>query len=1081
MSTTRGGDAPETFPGQEDDRVRYRVLGPLSVRGDAGPVRLGGAKQRTTLALLLLNANRVVSEERFIDALWGDDPPSSARSQLQVRIWELRKLLGRSAIVRRPPGYLIQTEPGEVDLDVFDATAAEAEREAAAGRPRRAADLLRTALELWQGPPLGGVAEPFAAREAPMFEERRVAALEQLFDAELTLGRHVQVTGELRRASKEYPFRERLQYLLILAQHRSGRSSEALETYADVRRTLSTELGIEPGKALQELHLQVLNGQGGQGAEKGGAEPPPAKPAAVVRPAELPHDVRGFVGRSDCLSRLDDQLGGGSGSGEGLVDVWVLSGTAGVGKTALAVHWARRVRERFPDGQLYLDLRGFDVEREPLDPSAALAQLLRALGTDPQRIPDDPDELVGLYRSLLEGKRLLLVLDNVRESRQVRPLLPPTGTVLVTSRHRLGELIVTDGARPLPLSTLHPDSSRALLGEILGEEQLRAEPEAAGELARLCGHLPLALRIAAAKISAGPEPRISDAVTELTRGRPLDVLTVDGSEESAITRAFTVSYRALAPGPQRLFRLLGLVPGADFTPEAAAALADVPVAEASRRLSRLAAAHLVEQHVTGRYRFHDLVRDYARDRVQEDEEAGPREEAWARLIEYHVSAVDAAYERFRTRDLRIPRDPSVKERFPVAFTDSLQALAWFDAEHENLVALLLQAAVRGPHPLGWCLAEGLRIIFNHRGLRTQWVEVAPAIRAAAREHGARRAEALMLESEGVACIQIGEHERAIRCLTEARRIYIGDDCPQGEASTTNSLGVTLQSVGRLDEAATELKRALELQQALGNRSGEIMVYNNLGLVYRMLARLDEAAEHLGLGRTLAIAEGTPWDEAVNLVSEGFVLRLRGEHDAAEKALTRGREIHRELGHRYGESYALSGLSALEADAGRCERARESALQALELAQDEHNVETEVLALIALGRAEATLDEADSAEQSMRRAVELAREWGSLVHIAEALSELCTVQTLKGDHLGALDTGREAVGLMHGCGLWLIEAQCLLAMAGAHRGLGDPVRARDLGRRSMELAEENGLAIMRDQARRWLEEFCDEPVAAVQRC
>ncbi|NUT53143.1 MAG: AfsR/SARP family transcriptional regulator, partial [Saccharothrix sp.] len=415
--------------------MRYRLLGPVAAHLDGEPVRLGGPKQRAVLAALLLDANRVVPEDRLFGSVWDGEPPTSARGQLQVRIWELRKLLGRSAIVRRSPGYLIEVAPGQLDVQVFGDEVAAARVDLAEGRVDAGVARLRDALALWEGPVLGGVTEALQDRESRLLDERRLAAVEDLFDAELRAGRHAEVIDELRRAAGEHPFRERLQAAVMLALHRSGRTSEALVAYARTRRRFADELGIEPGRELQELHVQVLRGE----------EPPEP---AVVRPAQLPHDVRGFTGRRAELARLDD---GG---------LWVVTGAAGVGKTALAVRWARRARDRFPDGQLYVDLRGFDADHEPVPPAAALAQLLRALGQ--RRLPSGVDELAALYRTVLADRDVLVLLDNARDADQVAPMLPPSGTVLVTSRHRLGDLVARTGARSLPLAVLPAADSRAL-------------------------------------------------------------------------------------------------------------------------------------------------------------------------------------------------------------------------------------------------------------------------------------------------------------------------------------------------------------------------------------------------------------------------------------------------------------------------------------------------------------------------------------------------------------------------------------------------------------------------------------------
>jgi DNA-binding SARP family transcriptional activator len=589
---------------------RYRLLGPVSAETGAGPVRLGGTKQRTVLAALLLNANRAVSEEQLIDLLWEDGPPSSARGQLQLRIFELRKLLGREVIVRGSSGYRIEVHPGELDLASFRDVAADARAELVAGRTRPGIERLREAMDMWQGSGLGGVTEVLTRREGPVLQELRMTTQEELFEAEIATGRCAHLIGELRRAAEECPFRERLAAQLMTALSRSGRVSDALDVYAETRRRFSVELGIEPGKALRELHAAILRG------EISGSVDIPLQ-AGSPRPPSLPAAVRDFAGRTRVLELLDDQLR--TDSGEPSADIWVVSGIAGVGKTALAVEWARRVSDQFPDGQLYVDLRGFEADRDPMTSATALAQLLRLLGVEPQRIPGELDEQAGLYRSLLADRRVLLILDNARDAEQVWPLLPPTGTVLVTSRNRLGDLMVSTGARSLRLDVLPADDSRALLVALLGAGAVAAEVAATDELARLCGQLPLALRIAAVKLAANPEPGIAGLTAELSRHGVLRGLTLDGTTESALTRAFVASYRALAPAQRKLFRLLGSVPEGAFTTRAAAEATGTPVDGVLLRLCRLAAANLVEDLGNGRFRLHRLLREFALRQVRLDD------------------------------------------------------------------------------------------------------------------------------------------------------------------------------------------------------------------------------------------------------------------------------------------------------------------------------------------------------------------------------------------------------------------------------------------------------------------------------
>ncbi|MGW6505789.1 BTAD domain-containing putative transcriptional regulator, partial [Nonomuraea angiospora] len=446
-----------------ESEVRFALLGPVSVDGPDGPIGLGSPKQRTVLAALLLHANRTVSDDRLVDLIWGERSPRTAVSRLQVYIHELRALVGKERISRVGAGYRIHAGADELDLQLFEGHRAAARADAEQGRHTDAVARLRAAAGLWRGSALAGTSAQLIRQERPGLEDRRICALEELYDSELAAGRHAEIVGELHTAVAEHPLRERLLGQLMLALHRCERRGEALAVYRESRRRLVDELGIEPGRPLRELHQRLLRDDEpdspGEGTQP--APLPPRPEPLVARLAELPRDVPAFAARDAELAWLDECLAGGDG-------VCVLSGTAGMGKTALALHWAHRAKDRFPDGQLYLDLRGYDPDREPLTPTAALTRLLVSLGVDPERVGGGFETQLGLYRSLLAGHSYLLVLDNARAAAQIEQLLPPNGVALVTSRHRLGELVAFAGARQHSLDPLSEADGRALLDGVLG-------------------------------------------------------------------------------------------------------------------------------------------------------------------------------------------------------------------------------------------------------------------------------------------------------------------------------------------------------------------------------------------------------------------------------------------------------------------------------------------------------------------------------------------------------------------------------------------------------------------------------------
>ncbi|MCS7475737.1 BTAD domain-containing putative transcriptional regulator [Umezawaea endophytica] len=1027
--------------------MRYRLLGPVAVLGAADAARPGGEKQTSVLAALLLSPNRVVPEDRLIDVTWGEHAPRSVRGRLQVLVSDLRKLLGPDAIIRRSSGYVLEVAPGERDLDVFEETAARAR---ATGGPA-AVELFRAALDLWEGTPLGGVSPELAEQERPALHERRLVVLEELYELELAVGGHARITGELRRDVDANPYRERLRAALVLALHRCGRTPEALEAYDQAHERLVDELGIEPGKPLRDLRQRILRGE-----DEPPVPAPPAPQPPAPRPAELPLDVRGFAGRSAELAELD-----------GPGDVWVVTGSPGVGKTALAVRWAHASRDRFPDGQLYVDLRGFHAHDEPLTPAAALAQLLRTLGVDMRDVPLGQDDQSGLYRSLLADRKALVVLDNARDAEQVLPLLPSSGRVLVTSRHRLGELVARTGARSLTLAQLPERDSHALLTAVVGGDRVAAEPEAAAELAALCGHHPLALRIAAANI--GETTSFAAAVAEL-RGDPLGELALDGAEESAVTAAFSVSYRALTPDQRRAFRLLALVPGPDFTSYATAALMDVPPAEATRRLRGLAAANLVEARTPGRFRFHDLVRRYAGERVRTEEDEVTRAAAWERLFGCYLAATDAAVALLGARIVSLPRDGSPAPDSPVRFADAAEAVAWLDVEVPNLSAALRHAAAHGPHPWAWYLTDSLRRFFHDHGRRAEWLELAPVVLDAAVRRGARSAAALVHLSIGGAYFREGRHEEGVHHSTEAVLASRACGWRECEATAVANLGSMLEWTGRLTEAVEHSSRAIELFRELGNRSGENLALNSLSCHYRQLGRLAEAEERLGEAIALCRGEELGFWEAANLADLGSVLLGTGRAAEAELTLLRALESFGALGSRFGQATALNGLSALHEAGGRYGAAGDAAEEALGFARQDGDRPVEVGALIALGRARQGLGDLAAAEDHLRSAWETATRSGLRVHLADASAALARVLAATGRVVEADEHARGALESARAGGYRLLEAEALMSASAVEIAAGRPARAEDAVREALRIWQATGHVTGAARATRSLEDL-----------
>ena len=608
----------------------FGLLGPLLVRDGTRPVPVSAPRQRVLLAALLLSAGRVVSLDALTEVLWDGEPPAGARGALHSAVQRLRSTLGppgADLVETQPPGYLIKVGDGELDVRRFRALAERGHAAAEAGAWAQAAGLLRDALGLWRGEPLADVPSRLLRdREVRPIEDQRLQVLAARIDADLHLGRHGEVVAELRQAVVAHPLQEQFHAQLMLSLYRSGRSADALAAYQDVRRVLADELGIDPGPELRLLHQRILAADSelihaAIGEQSGSAAETFSAPAAAHRdlaaqdrvvPRQLPAATRHFAGRAEALKMLAGLAAEAAGASPATV-ITVIDGTAGVGKTTLALHFAHQVAERFPDGQLYVNLRGFDPGGPPVAPVEAIRLCLDALAVPAARIPAGLDAQAGLYRSVLAGKRMLVLLDNARDVDQVRPLLPasPGCLVIVTSRNQLTSLVAVEGAFPLTLDVLADTDAAELLTRRLGPDRVAGDPSATEELIQLCAGLPLALSIAAARSATQPGLSLAALTAELrdARGR-LNALDA-GHAATNVRAVLSWSYDQLDAPAARLFRLLGLHAGPDISAAAAASLAEATMDEGRRRLGELTRAHLLTEHASGRFSSHDLLRAYA--------------------------------------------------------------------------------------------------------------------------------------------------------------------------------------------------------------------------------------------------------------------------------------------------------------------------------------------------------------------------------------------------------------------------------------------------------------------------------------
>jgi DNA-binding SARP family transcriptional activator/tetratricopeptide (TPR) repeat protein len=891
--------------------VELRLLGPVEVWTAGAPVDAGAARQRGVLAALAVDANRPVLMETLIDRVWGEAPPSRVRATVYAYITRIRQLLERAdgpvAVSRRSGGYQLDIAPERVDLHRFQSLVEQARR--AGGPDRERAGLLGSALALWHGTALAGLSSDWAAQVRHRLVEQRLDTAVEWARIQLREGDPQAVLGPLGELAAEHPVTEPLALVLIEALAKLGHTSEALDHYATLRQRLADELGIDPGPQLQQLHRAVLRGT------VTASRPAPARPPpASVVPAQLPPDVSGFTGRHAELAQLDALLAT-TGAESTTVVITAIAGTAGVGKTALAVHWAHLVADRFPDGQLYVNLRGFDPSGLPTSPAAAIRGFLDALDVPADRVPADLDAQAALYRSRLAGRRCLIVLDNARDPEQVRPLLPgaPGCLALITSRDRLAGLVAAEGAHPLTLHPLTADEAHQLLGRRLGTDRVAAEPDAAGDLVTRTARLPLALTIVAARAATDPHHRLRALADDLRTSGLAALSTEDGAAD--LRAVFSWSYRALDPPAARLFRLLGVHPGPELTGHAAASLLGVPLAEARKLLAQLARAHLVSESSPGRYTLHDLLRAYALELVGTHESESARHAARRRLLDHYLHTAHAGSLLVSpTRD-PIPIPPRQPDVSCEDITDFRQATAWFSTEHRALLAAIAQAAASGFDIHAWQLAWATANVFHVRGLGHDLAATHQIALAATQRLADRTAEAHIHYGLACAYARMTRFEEASAHLRHAIELFQATGKRSDQAQCHLTLGWVLERDRRLPEALAQALLAHDLYQETGNHWGLARSLNNVGWLYALLGEHRRALRHCLKAIAGHRASGDLRGEATALDSLGYTHHHLGDHAEAAGYYWRALHLFGEIGDRFNEAETLVRLGDTHCAAG----------------------------------------------------------------------------------------------------------------------------------------------------------------------
>ena len=933
--------------GEAHTMVDVQLLGPVELSAEGRAVEVGPPQRRTVMAALAVDVGRPVAVDAVIERVWGPHAPDGARGAVHAHVARIRRMCEQAAeaaqepllLVRRSGGYLLEARPDQVDVYRFRQLVDQA-RAAAPADPARAG-LLREALDLWRGEPLSGLNGEWAARMREAWRRQHQDAAVGWARAELRHGDPAPVIGPLTGLLGEYPLAEPLAEALMRALHETGRSAEALDCYAAVRKRLAEELGTDTGPALRQLHQSILRGHRPTSPRR----PEPSavirhpEPSAVIRqtelPAQLPMAVRGFTGRDGELARLAAILASAEGESAAVV-ISAVSGMAGVGKTALAVHWARRVESAFPDGQLYVNLRGFDPQGSVVPPTEAVRGFLDALGVRPERMPPGLEAQVGLYRSLLTGRRMMVVLDNARDEEQVRPLLP--GSVgcmaLVTSRNRLTGLAATEGAHLLAVDPLTPAGARDVLARRLGAGRVAAEPAAVADVVTWCAGLPLALAVVSARAAAQPRRPLGALADELREaGGRLDAL--DGGEESSQVRAvFSWSYSALSPAAARLFRLLALHPGPDLDRRAAAALSGAPPERVRALLAELTGGHLLVEHAPGRYAFHDLLRVYAGELVTAYDDEWERRSALRRMMDHYLHSARAADVLVTPQPNPVDAPAPKSGANPLEFEDYGRALAWFVAEHPVLLEI-----VRQPRPgfdgHVWRLVTVLATFLDRHGYWQSLLTAARSALVAAEREGDLAGRAGAHRGLGLTLDRLKCPERAREHYLRALELFaaLGSDAGQarthqhlsrmsaeqgsselvlehayrslehyraagdraGQAAALNHIGWRQANLGDHLRALAHCEQALELARSAGDVAGQAHTSDSLGYIHHQLGRYQQAVDHYRQAARLFHATGDRHSEAACLICLGDSHRSAGQSAAAHEVWTRALVLTAELG------------------------------------------------------------------------------------------------------------------------------------------------------------------------------------------
>lgn len=895
-----------------------RLLGQVGLGVADRVVPVARSHCRCVLAVLAMTPGRLVDSETLIDRVWGERPPRSARHSLHTHIAAIRRLVETVGEGRDHPelrrvgsGYVLEAGLDHVDLHRSRRLAEQARTLAGTGSDRdlHAVTLLRKACSLWRGTPLAGLTADWAVHVRGALEQERLNLFIDRYAAELRVGEHNTALGPLAELLAEHPLVEPLAGLQMLALYRSGRLADAVDSYAQIRQRLVEQLGDEPGPELRQLHQQVLRRDPGldlKSAEVVGQSMVDVE--LQFTPALLPPDIAAFAGREKELHALDKLLLDDEQRSNPVI-ISAIDGAAGVGKTALAVHWAHRVAHRFPDGQLYANLAGYDMAAQPKDPIDIVHGFLEAMQVPAERIPRSQDALTGMYRSLLNDRRMLVVLDNARDANQVRPLLPGGAGcfVIVTSRSQLTGLVATECAHALTLDRLTSSEARQLLARRLGRDWVSADPVSTDEIITQCGHLPLALAVVAARATSHRACAARDLAAALREaGGALDLLS--GPDPATDLRAvISWSYRALSDEAAQMFRLLGLWPVPDFSVAAIASLVGVPMREARRVLAELAHSHLINQYTPARFGVHDLLREYAAMLTREYDAAAVRDAATQRVLDFYVHTAHRAAVLINPQREPIELHPLRPAVSPVDLDDQQAAVAWLNLEYPTIRAWTARAAGAGYLTHTWQLAWAIPDFLQRRGLWNEWAASQQVGLDAAQRLGNSQAVALALRGLAAASGAMGQYGDAHGHLARALELFSELGHRMQHARTLLSISAVLSYQDRFDDALTNAKQALALFEREGDLGGQAYAHNGMGWLHARLGKYDEALSHSHRALILQQRVGDTYGEAATLDTIGYAHHLLGDFRQAIDAYERSIVLARAHGALFREAEVTSRL------------------------------------------------------------------------------------------------------------------------------------------------------------------------------